>query len=66
LQARAIFEGVIEALEKTGAPIIPEIMVPAMRDKPGLDCIRTRIDSAARAVRAGDGERDFLSGRNGD
>ncbi len=37
MQARAIFEAAIEAAEKTGKPVIPEIMVPLVATKAELD-----------------------------
>ncbi|ADZ70040.1 pyruvate, phosphate dikinase [Polymorphum gilvum] len=50
MQARAIFEAAIEAGRATGAPVVPEIMVPLVGLKAELDLVRDRIDAMARAV----------------
>ena len=50
MQARAIFEAAIEAAQKTGAPVIPEIMVPLVSVKPEFDLIKARIDAVAALV----------------
>ncbi|PCJ82415.1 MAG: pyruvate, phosphate dikinase [Hyphomicrobiales bacterium] len=50
MQARAIFEAAIEAAEQTGAPIIPEIMVPLVASKAELDAVKSRIDAVAQEV----------------
>jgi pyruvate,orthophosphate dikinase len=50
MQARAIFEAAIEAAEKTGAPVEPEVMVPLVGLKAELDLVKATIDATARAV----------------
>jgi pyruvate, orthophosphate dikinase len=50
MQARAIFEAAVAAAERTGKPVVPEIMVPLIATKAELDLIKTRIDAMAEAV----------------
>ena len=50
MQSRAIFEAAIAAAQKTGAPIIPEVMVPLVGLKSELDFVKKRIDATAKAV----------------
>jgi pyruvate,orthophosphate dikinase len=50
MQARAIFEAAIEAAEKTGAPVEPEVMVPLVGLKAELDLVKATIDATAKAV----------------
>ena len=50
MQARAIFEAAVEAAQKTGAPVTPEIMVPLVSVKPEFDLIKGRIDAVAAMV----------------
>ncbi|WP_294538078.1 pyruvate, phosphate dikinase [uncultured Rhodoblastus sp.] len=50
MQARAIFEGAVEAQAKTGEPVIAEIMVPLVLSKRELDLVKARIDAMAVAV----------------
>ncbi|MEQ8281849.1 MAG: pyruvate, phosphate dikinase [Parvibaculum sp.] len=50
MQARAIFEGALEAAKKTGAAVIPEIMVPLVAMKTELDFLKARIDAVAAEV----------------
>ena len=50
MQARAIFEGAVEAGRKTGKPIEAEIMVPLVMTKAELDVIKTVIVAMADAV----------------
>jgi pyruvate,orthophosphate dikinase len=52
MQARAIFEAAIEASRATGAPVVPEIMVPLIASKAELDLIKARIDAMAQTVSA--------------
>jgi len=56
MQARAIFEGAIEAGKKTGAVVTPEIMVPLVFSKAELDMVKARIDAMAVAVSKETGE----------
>ncbi|MBI1262638.1 MAG: pyruvate, phosphate dikinase [Rhizobiales bacterium] len=50
MQARAIFEAALLAAEKTGAPVIPEIMVPLVAMKSELDWLKARIVAVGNAV----------------
>ncbi|MEM9221023.1 MAG: pyruvate, phosphate dikinase [Pseudomonadota bacterium] len=50
MQARAIFEAAIAAAQKTGAPVVPEVMVPLVSLKSELDFVKKRIDQTARDV----------------
>jgi pyruvate,orthophosphate dikinase len=50
MQARAIFEGAVEAGRKTGSPVTAEIMVPLVMTLPELDLVKARIDAMAEAV----------------
>ncbi|MCW2317666.1 pyruvate phosphate dikinase [Rhodoblastus acidophilus] len=50
MQAKAIFEGAIEAQQKTGVPVKPEIMVPLVLSKRELDLVKARIDAVAETV----------------
>jgi pyruvate,orthophosphate dikinase len=50
MQARAIFEAAVEAARKTGAPVVPEVMVPLIATKMEFDLIKARIDAMAEAV----------------
>ncbi|MEM1140685.1 MAG: pyruvate, phosphate dikinase, partial [Pseudomonadota bacterium] len=63
MQARAVFEGALEAAGKTGAPITPEIMVPLVMTREELAFLRQRIDHVAAAVKKEKGaEFDYLVG----
>ena len=50
MQARAIFEGAVEAGRKTGKPVTAEIMVPLVMTLPELDLVKARIVAMAEAV----------------
>lgn len=50
MQARAIFEAAVEAAHETGAPVVPEIMVPLVGLRAELDYVKERIDAVAKAV----------------
>ncbi|MGK2741437.1 pyruvate, phosphate dikinase [Tepidicaulis sp. LMO-SS28] len=50
MQARAIFEAALLAGETTGAPVVPEVMVPLVATKTELDYLKPRIDAVAEAV----------------
>jgi pyruvate,orthophosphate dikinase len=56
MQARAIFEGALEAGRKAGAHVTPEIMVPLVATKAELDLVKGRIDAMAQAVMKESGE----------
>ena len=50
MQARAIFEAAIEAAERTGKPVTPEIMVPLVGFVAELERLKVVIDRTAAAV----------------
>ncbi len=50
MQARAIFEGAVEARKKTGEDVTPEIMVPLVFSKREFDLVKERVDAMAQAV----------------
>ncbi len=56
MQARAIFEGALEAKRKTGIAPAVEIMVPLVVAKAEFDLVKAEIDSMASAVAAEAGE----------
>jgi pyruvate,orthophosphate dikinase len=63
MQARAIFEAAVEAGKRTGAPVVPEIMVPLVGLAKELDFVKARIDAVAEAVTAETGvEVGYLVG----
>jgi len=63
MQARAIFEAAAAVGRKTGAPPIPEVMVPLVACKAELDIVRDRIVAIAEAVRQETGSKlDYLVG----
>jgi pyruvate,orthophosphate dikinase len=50
MQARAIFEGAVEASRKTGAPVIAEVMIPVTFGRPEVDMVKAIIVETAEAV----------------
>jgi pyruvate,orthophosphate dikinase len=50
MQARAIFEGAVEASRKAGTPVTAEIMVPLVMGKPELDLVKKIIVAMAELV----------------
>jgi pyruvate,orthophosphate dikinase len=50
MQARAIFEAAVEAAQRCGKPVVPEIMVPLIASKAELDLVKSVIDATAAAV----------------
>jgi len=50
MQARAIFEGAVEAGRKTGAPVTAEVMIPVTFGKPEVDMVKAIIVATAEAV----------------
>ncbi|MCQ0988326.1 pyruvate, phosphate dikinase [Jiella marina] len=50
MQARAIFEAAIEAGERAGDAVVPEIMVPLVSLRRELDFVKERIDAVAALV----------------
>ena len=51
MQARAIFEATLEA-STSGAPVVPEIMIPLVSAMREVELVKGRIDAVAAAVRA--------------
>ncbi|MCA1489635.1 pyruvate, phosphate dikinase [Sinorhizobium alkalisoli] len=63
MQARAIFEAAVEAGRQTGAPVVPEIMVPLVGLRAELDYVKDRIDAIAKEVIGEAGMKiDYLVG----
>ncbi|GLS32787.1 pyruvate phosphate dikinase [Mesorhizobium albiziae] len=63
MQARAIFEAAVEAAKKTGAPVVPEVMVPLVGLVEELDYVKSRIDQVAKSVMQESGTTiDYLVG----
>ena len=63
MQARAIFQAVMEAGEKTGEKVVPEIMVPLVAYERELKFTKDRIDVVAEAVMSEwDTEIEYLVG----
>jgi len=63
MQARAIFEAAVEAAQKTGKPVVPEVMVPLVGMVRELDFVKARIDEAAKTVMEEKGKKiDYLVG----
>jgi pyruvate, orthophosphate dikinase len=50
MQARAIFEAAIEACNRTGKAVTPEVMIPLIATKAEFDIVKARIDATAKAV----------------
>jgi pyruvate,orthophosphate dikinase len=50
MQARAIFEGAVEASRKTGTPVTAEIMLPVLFGRPEFDLVKPIIVATAEAV----------------
>jgi pyruvate,orthophosphate dikinase len=63
MQARAIFEAAVAAAKETGAPVVPEIMVPLVGLRSELDYVRACIDRVAACVAEETGMKiDYLTG----
>ena len=63
MQARAIFEAAVEAAKKTGAAVVPEVMVPLVGLVEELDFVKARIDQVAKSVMQETGAKiDYLVG----
>ncbi|MEM6420959.1 MAG: pyruvate, phosphate dikinase [Pseudomonadota bacterium] len=52
MQTRAVFEAALEAGDRTGQPVRPEIMIPLVSAVRELSVLRERIEAVAEAVRA--------------
>ena len=57
VQARAIFEAAIEAGERAGEAVVPEIMVPLVGLRKELDFVKRVVDEVADLVAAERGKR---------
>ena len=55
MQARAIFEAAVEVTRQTGAPVVPEVMVPLIATKAEFDIIKAIIVKVAKDVEAKSG-----------
>jgi len=63
MQARAIFEAAVQAGQKAGALVVPEIMVPLVGIVKELDYVKARIDAVAASVMEESGIKiDYLTG----
>ena len=66
MQARAIFEGAVNAARKTGKPVVPEVMIPLVAYRTEFDILREVIVRTAEAVSEGDRQSLRLPGRHDD
>ena len=57
MQARAIFEGALDAAAETGAAPVPEIMIPLVGMRRELEITRAQVERTAEAVFAEKGRR---------
>ncbi len=63
MQARAIFEAAAEAAARTGAPVMPEVMVPLVGMAAELSFVKKIIDDVAQTVMSENGVKlDYLVG----
>jgi pyruvate,orthophosphate dikinase len=63
MQARAIFEAVVEVQKKSGKTVIPEIMIPLVATRRELDLMKAVVDQVAAEVSQRSGEKlDYLVG----
>jgi pyruvate,orthophosphate dikinase len=63
MQARAIFEGALEAEQETGSAPVPEIMIPLVGMLRELQITRAEVDRVAEEVFAAKGRRlDYIVG----
>jgi len=63
MQARAIFEAVVEVQKKHGKTVIPEIMIPLVATKRELDLMKAVVDQVAAEVGQMSGEKlEYLVG----
>ncbi len=63
MQARAIFEAAVDVAKRTGATVVPEVMVPLVATARELELTKATIDAAAKAVFAETGHAlDYLVG----
>jgi pyruvate, orthophosphate dikinase len=63
MQARAIFEAAVDVAQRTGAAVVPEVMVPLVATARELEITKAQIDATAAAVFAETGVTlDYLVG----
>jgi len=63
MQARAIFEAVVEATKKTGKAPIPEVMIPLITGRPEYDLVSAIISAAHALVEGESGQKiEYLCG----
>jgi len=63
MQARAIFEAAVDVAVRTGATVVPEVMVPLVATPRELEIIKAQIDGVAAEVFAETGRTlDYLVG----
>jgi pyruvate,orthophosphate dikinase len=63
MQARAIFEAAVEVAKKSGASVVPEIMIPLVGTKKELDLLKEVVDRTASEVFKATGTTlDYLVG----
>ncbi len=63
MQARAIFEAVVEVQKKGGKTVIPEIMIPLVATRKELDLMKAVVDQVAAEVSQLSGqELDYMVG----
>jgi len=63
MQARAVFEAMVEVEREGGEPIIAEIMIPLVSMKKELDQLKELVDGVAAEVRKSSGMKlDYLVG----
>ena len=63
MQARAIFEAAVDVAKRTGATVVPEVMVPLVATARELEITKTLIDATARDVFTEQGHTlDYLVG----
>jgi len=63
MQARAIFLAAVEVSQKTGNPVMPEVMIPLVGTKKELDLMKDAVDRMAEEVFKESGTRiDYLVG----
>jgi pyruvate,orthophosphate dikinase len=63
MQARAIFEAALAIAEETGAPVVPEIMIPLVGTRRELEITRAQVERVAKEVLDKAGKKiDYLIG----
>jgi pyruvate,orthophosphate dikinase len=63
MQARAIFEAALAIAQETGAPVVPEIMIPLVGTRRELEITRAQVERVAKEVLDKAGKHiDYLIG----